>query len=123
MEVWAAAALFFGGALCYRFIAILLDLGHMHNTIKATTDQIILLLVSTSQDIAFIKSIKYETMETMDLPEEQIELVKKIDKETFRIWKDLVHLKMFDLFPKAHKKILTQYKWDKITKSIDELYK
>ena len=123
MEAWAAAALFFGGALCYRFLAILLDLGHIHNTVKATTDQIVMLLVSTSQDVAFIKSLKYETMENMEMSEEQIELVKKIDHQIFKSWKDITYVKLTDLFPKAHKKILVQYNWDKITESVDELYK
>ena len=122
MEAWAAAALFFGGALCYRFLAILLDLGHMHNTIKSTTDQIVMLLISSAQDIAFIKSLKYETMKNMNMSEEQIEMIKKIDHQIFKSWKDITYVKLVDLYPQAHKKILTQYNWDKVTKSVDELY-
>lgn len=123
MELWLAASLFFGGALCYRLMAILLDLGHMHNTIKSITDQIILLLLSASQDIAFMKKLKYETMEEMGLSEEQIEVVKKIDKQTFKIWKDVTYLKLVDLYPKPYKKILSEYNWNKITQSMDDLYK
>jgi hypothetical protein len=73
--------------------------------------------------VAFIKKIKYETMETMDIDPEQIKLLKKIDEQTFSAWRDIAFLKMMDIYPKQYKKILNRYDWTKITKSVDELYK
>ena len=94
MELWLAASLFFGGALCYGIVAKVMDIGHSYEFVKKTTDQVVMLLISTSQDVAFIKSIKYETMESMDIPDEQVELVKRLDAETFRAWKEITFLKM-----------------------------
>ncbi len=61
-----------------------------------------LLLISWTQDVAFIKKIKYETMETMDIDPEQIKLLKKIDEQTFSAWRDIAFLKMMDIYPKQY---------------------
>ena len=123
MEIWHAASLFFSGAFFYWILAKLMDVGSSYNFVKDTTDQVVLLLISVVQDTAFIKKMKYETMETMDIDPEQIKLLKKIDEETFNAWRDMAFMKMMQVYPKQYKKILTQYNWDKITKSVDELYK
>ncbi len=123
MELWYAASLFFGGAASYWIIAKVMDLGHSYTFVKETTDQIVMLLISCSQDVAFMKKVKYETMETMDIDEEQIKLLKKIDKQTFEAWRDICYLKMIQVYPKHYTKILNSYDWNKITKSVDELYR
>ena len=123
MELWLAASLFFGGALCYGIIAKLMDLGHTYTHVKETTDKLVFLLISVSQDVAFIKKLKYETMEQMEIPEVEIETVKKLDKEHFEAWKNVCLLKFLQFYPKNYKKILSDYDWSKVTKSVDELYK
>ena len=123
MEIWHAASLFFSGVFSYWVMAKLMDLGHAYNFVKDTTDQVVMLLISVTQDVSFIKKMKYETMETMDIDPEQIKLLKKIDEETFNAWRDMAFLKMVQVYPKHYKKILNGYDWSKITKSVDELYK
>jgi len=123
MELWYAASLFFGGALSYWVIAKFMDVTHSYKLMKGVTDQVVMLMISISQDIAFIKKIKYETLETLNMEEDQIELLKKIDKKTFDAWRDMSLLKIMQVYPKAYSKILTHYNWDKVTKSMDELYK
>jgi|TARA_R110000796_G_scaffold235229_1_gene354201 hypothetical protein len=123
MEFWLAASLFFGGALCYGIVAKVMDIGHSYKFVKKTTDQMVMLLISVSQDVAFIKSLKYETMEDMKVPEEQIELVKKLDDETFKAWKEITFLKIVQIYPKQYVKLLNGYDWSKVTQSVDNLYK
>ena len=123
MELWLAASLFFGGALCYGIAAKMMGIGHSYDFVKSTTDQIVMLLLSTSQDIAFIKSLKYETMESIETSEEQLELVKKLDAATFNAWKEMTYLKMIEVYPKHYAKILNNYDWTKVTQSVDKLYK
>jgi len=123
MELWLAASLFFGGALCYGIIAKVMDIGHSYDFVKSTTDQIVMLLLSTSQDIAFIKSLKYETMKEFETPEEQLELIKKLDAATFNAWKEMTYLKMVEVYPKHYAKLLNNYDWTKVTQSVDKLYK
>ena len=100
-----------------------MDVGNCYNFVKDTTDQVVMLLISVAHDTAFIKKMKYETMETMSIDPEQIKLLKKIDEETFNAWRDMAFLKMLQVYPKQYKKILDGYDWSKITKSVDELYK
>jgi hypothetical protein len=123
MELWLAASLFFGGALCYGIVAKFMKIVHSYEFVKKTTDQMVMLLISVSQDVAFIKSLKYETMESMNLPEEQLELVKKLDAETFEAWKEMTFLKIVQIYPKQYVKLLNGYDWSKVTQSVDELYK
>jgi|TARA_R110000744_G_scaffold17296_2_gene46978 hypothetical protein len=123
MEFWLSASLFFGGALCYGIIVRAIDFAQNYTLVKETTNQLVMLLLSVSQDVAFIKSIKYETMESMKLPEEQIVLAKKLDEESFNNWRDTSYIKFFHIYPKNYIKILEDYDWSKITKDVDELYK
>ena len=123
MELWLAASLFFGGALSYAAVAKLIDIGHTYTHVKETTDKMVFLLISVSKDVAFIKKLKYETMEQMGLPEIEIETAKKLDKEYFESWKSICLLKFFQFFQKSYKKILGDYEWTKVRKSVDELYK
>ena len=82
-----------------------------------------MLLISTSQDVAFIKSLKYDTMKELEVEEEQLELIKKIDEATFKAWKDMTYIKMVEVYPKQYASILKQYDWSKVTQSVDKLYK
>ena len=123
MELWYAASLFFGGAFSYWVIAKFMDVTHSYRLMKQVTDQIVLLMISVSQDIAFIKKVKYETMEALEVEEGQIDIVKKIDKKALDAWRDMSLMKIMQSYPKGYSKILTHYNWDKVTKSIDELYK
>ena len=95
----------------------------MYNHVKETTDKMVFLLISVSQDVAFIKNLKYETMERMEISEEEIDIVKSVDKEKFESWKNMCLLKFFEFYPKNYKRILSHYDWSKITKNVDELYK
>ena len=122
MELWLAASLFFGGAISFWVITKVIDIGHTYTFVKETTDQVVMLLISCSHDVAFMKKIKYETMESMDIDKEQIKLLKSIDKQTFDAWRDVCYLKMLQVYPKQYAKILNGYDWSKITKSVDELY-
>ena len=61
MEIWHAASLFFSGVFSYWVMAKLMDLGHAYNFVKDTTDQVVMLLISVTQDVSFIKKMKYET--------------------------------------------------------------
>ena len=123
MDFWLSVSLFFGGALSYWAIANLLTLGHCYAFVKHLTDQMVLLLISVSQDASFLKSLKYDTMKEMNVPDDQIEVVKRIDKEAFGAWKDVTYVKLVQLYPKHLKKILKDYNWDIVTKSMDDLYK
>jgi len=123
MELWLAASLFFGGALSYGIIAKVMGIGHCYTLVKKVTDDIVMLLISTSQDVAFIKSLKYDTMKELEVEEEQLELIKKIDEATFKAWKDMTYIKMVEVYPKQYASILKQYDWSKVTQSVDKLYK
>ena len=90
---------------------------------KHVTDQIVILMISASQDIAFIKKVKYETMQALEVDGTEIDVIKKIDKKALDAWRDMSILKIMQAYPKGYSKILTHYNWDKVTKSIDELYK
>tara|TARA_B100000131_G_scaffold192646_1_gene185167 strand:+ start:323 stop:694 length:372 start_codon:yes stop_codon:yes gene_type:complete len=123
MELWLAASLFFGGAFSYAIIAKLVYIGQGYNFVKKITDDVIMLLISTSQDVAFIKSLKYDTMKEMEIQDEQLELIKKIDEASFNAWKDMTYIKMVEVYPKQYVSILNQYDWSKVTQSVDKLYK
>tara|TARA_R110000744_G_scaffold352764_1_gene459016 strand:+ start:1034 stop:1405 length:372 start_codon:yes stop_codon:yes gene_type:complete len=123
MDLWLAASLFFGGALSYGIVVKLLTIGSSMEFVTQMTDHTVTFLNTTIHDIAFIKGIKYDSLKTTNVPEEQIELIKQIDEETFKMWKEVMFLKMLDCFPKNHRHLLRKYDWVKVTKPLDDLYK
>ena len=89
LEQYNEALWFFCGVFVYRFLSTAFTYGHLSNMVKEINDQILKMLGTISADTAFARSIKYKHLTDSGIPEEQIEIIKKLDDKAFTGWKTI----------------------------------
>jgi len=78
---------FLGGAVAYKFLAILLGITQITYVIQQLQINILTFLGTTLEDIAYIKALKYKTMKELKVDPNQIKKAKMHDEEFFEEWK------------------------------------
>ena len=78
---------FLGGAFVYKFLSRLFGLYQATNVFKNLEINILIMLASFTEDIAFIKALRYITMKESGVDPEQIEKNRSTDDEFFDVWK------------------------------------
>ena len=78
---------FLGGAFVYKFLSRLFGLYQATNVFKNLEINILIMLASFTEDIAFIKALRYKTMKESGVDPEQIEKNRSTDDEFFDVWK------------------------------------
>ena len=114
---------FFAGVVSYRLGLALLRYGQMQLFVRETTLQILKLLGSASEDIAFAKALKYRALHESGISESEIEKIKEVDQATFVNWKKSTIFKMISLYPRKYLSELKFYDWDGAMKVLVDIYK
>tara|TARA_R100000008_G_scaffold85496_2_gene75601 strand:+ start:137 stop:556 length:420 start_codon:yes stop_codon:yes gene_type:complete len=114
---------FFAGALLSQIFSKLLAIVHVAALLKEVTDQILKLIGTTAEDVAFVKAMKFQALFEAGIDEEQIERVKRIDEHAFNNWKVSLITKLLVHYPKGFRYTLAFYDWDSAMKVLDDIYK
>jgi hypothetical protein len=78
---------FVAGAITYKFLSKLFALGQAAVVFKHIEINILVILASLTEDISFIKALRYKTMKDSGVDPEQIEKNRVLDDEFFDAWK------------------------------------
>tara|TARA_R100000995_G_scaffold84301_1_gene62552 strand:+ start:524 stop:901 length:378 start_codon:yes stop_codon:yes gene_type:complete len=78
---------FLCGAVSYKLLSKLLALGQATAVFRTLEINLLVMLSSLTEDIAFIKALRYKVMEESGLPPDQIEKNRDADDEFFQVWK------------------------------------
>jgi len=114
---------FFAGAISSQLFSKLLAISHVALILKDATNQILKLMGSTAEDVAFIKTMKFKALYDAGLDEEQIEKMKKLDEHAFSNWKASLITKLIVNYPRNFRHTLRFYDWDGAMKVLDDIYK
>ena len=114
---------FFAGAISSQLFSKLLAISHIAVLLKDATNQILKLIGSTAEDVAFIKAMKFQALYDAGVEEEQIEKIKKVDEQTFNNWKASMITKLIVGYPRHHRHMLGFYDWDGAMKVLNNVYK
>ena len=114
---------FLAGAVTAQVISKLLGISHALVLIKEITKQILKLVGSTAEDVAFIKTMKFKSLHEAGMEEEQIERIRKVDEETFKNWKASMIIKLIVHCPREFRHVLGFHDWDGAMKVLDDVYK
>ena len=71
------------GAAAYRIISAFIELGQIGLYIREVEKNALVMLATSAESIAYIQTIKYNTMKDMDLPANTIKVTKNIDDFNF----------------------------------------
>jgi hypothetical protein len=122
MDIWIAATLFFGGAICHAFLSRVMRTYQCLRFTVELTNQIITLISLVAHDLSIALKKKYNSLEEAGMSEEDISLEKKTDQHIIKSWKILFAQKTFAAYPKAFKSLLTNFDWDGALKPLDDIY-
>ena len=122
MNIWIAATLFFGGALCHAFMSRLIRTYQCLKFTVELTNKLVTLVSLVSYDLSVALKKKYDSLEESGMSPEQISIEKKTDKHIIKSWKIVFAQKTFASYPKVFRILLTNFDWDGALKPLDDIY-
>ena len=117
------AAWFFGGALTFQLIGKLFRYGQLINFTAETGLHVLRLCATILHDVAFIQTLKYKQLHEAGVKEEEIQLIKDVDKETINNWKDSLILKFKLTLPRPVQHVFAFNDWDGAMKMLNTYLK
>lgn len=115
-------AWFFGGVVAYKLCSHLLNVSSAINVLKSLQLNILNLLGAATEDIAFIKALKYKTLHESDWSWKDIEAVKNIDEQWFEEWQNDCVAKIRNSLPKHLQDIVVFTTWEDALEILTKTY-
>ena len=75
------------GVTIYRLVSSFIDLGQIGLYIREVEKNALFMLATSAESIAYIQTIKYNTMKDMGLYENVIKTTRNVDDYNFDKWK------------------------------------
>ena len=111
------------GAIVYRIAASFLELGQIGLYIREVEKNALVMLATVAESIAYIQTIKYNTMKDLDLPENTIKVTKNIDDYNFDKWKNSAVSNLIAAYPEKFRDFPRYVDWSTAMKFLNEVYK
>tara|TARA_Y100000034_G_C6689785_1_gene303675 strand:+ start:193 stop:597 length:405 start_codon:yes stop_codon:yes gene_type:complete len=106
--------------IIYRFAARFFEYVHLVRLTEILHTHAVLLLGSVVEDIAFIKELKYKSLEDQGMSNAQIWKIKKVDEEMLKNWKTTVIHKFVNACPRPFRAIIKFRTWDEAMQVLTE---
>jgi len=113
---------FLAGAVTMQLLSKLIGYSQVVILLREVSFQILKLIGSTVEDVAFIKAKKFELLRSTGMSEEEIEAYRRIDEQTFNNWKASVIIKLIAHYPSHYRKMLGFYDWAGAMRALDKVY-
>ena len=114
---------FLGGALLYKTFSKLLNLTHGVAFFEKAHVQSLKILGMATEDLIFIRAIKYIDLQKMDVDTEQIKKYKMLDEQALKQWKISTLNRLNSAVPEPLKGRYAHESWDAALRSLDEVFK
>lgn len=111
---------FLGGAITYKLMAHILNVGHSVIFSKQAQLFSIALLCTSLKEASGMRATKYKSFEKLEISKEEINLLIEEDNDSYEQWKILTLRRLQSLIPPRLNKILI---WEEVSKMFDESYK
>jgi hypothetical protein len=117
------ASWFLGGALSYSFMSKFMGYYHAVIILSDVTEHLLKMIGTVVEDVSYIRTMKYDSLSKMDIPEEEIENIMKIDEKVYYNWKTSIIVKLISNYPRKFRYLLTFHSWDGAMEELDKIYK
>jgi hypothetical protein len=111
------------GILATRTFNIFMTYGHAALMVKEVEKNCLMMLASVAESIAYIQSIKFQTMKDLELDENTIKLTKNVDQHNFDRWKSAAVNNLHLSYPKLFKHQAKYYDWSTAMDFLDKVYR
>jgi len=113
---------FFSGFLILHALYYLWDLGQVALFLKEAETGALLMLAMSTEAIAYIQTVKYETMRTFNVDENTIKTTKNIDDYNFESWKTSAVRRLLVAYPTRYKHLPKYVDWNTAMRILGEIY-
>jgi len=113
---------FMCGILAHRVLSSIWDLGQIGLYIREVEKNALVMLATVAESIAYIQTVKYNTMKEMDIPEKTIKNTKNIDDYNFQAWKNSAVSNLLAAYPPKYRSFAKYIDWNSAMKFLDKIY-
>jgi len=111
------------GILAARTFSIFMTYGHLALTVKEVEKNCLMMLATVAESIAYIQSIKFQTMTDLKLDKNTIKLTENVDEHNFKRWKRAAITNLHESYPKMFKGAAKYYDWETAMDFLDRIYR
>ena len=110
------------GILAARSFTILMTLGQLGLMVKEVEKNCLMMFASVAESVAYIQSIKFQTMTDLKLEENVIKRTQNIDEHNFKMWKNSAVKNLHASYPERFKDEGKYYDWKTAMDFLDKVY-
>ena len=110
------------GILAARSFTILMTLGQLGLMVKEVEKNCLMMFASVAESVAYIQSIKFQTMTDLKLEENVIKRTQNLDEHNFKMWKDSAVKNLHSSYPERFKDEAKYYDWKTAMDFLDRVY-
>jgi hypothetical protein len=110
------------GILASRSFTILMTLGQLGLVVKEVEKNCLLMFASVAESVAYIQSIKFQTMKDLKIEENVIKRTQNIDEHNFKMWKNSAVKNLHSSYPERFKHQAKYYDWKTAMDFLDRVY-
>ena len=110
------------GILAARSFSILMTLGQLGLMVKEVEKNCLMMFASVAESVAYIQSIKFQTMTDLKLEENVIKRTQNIDEHNFKMWKNSAVKNLHASYPERFKDEGKYYDWKTAMDFLDRVY-
>jgi len=113
---------FLAGIFAARAFTALMALGQLGLMVKEVEKNCLVMLASVTESVAYIQSIKFQTMTDLKLDENLIKRTQNIDEHNFKMWRDSTVKNLHSSYPERFKHQAKYYDWKTAMNFLDKVY-
>ena len=113
---------FLAGIFAARAYTALMTLGELGLMVKEVEKNCLLMFASVAESVAYIQSIKFQTMKDLKLDENLIKRTQNIDEHNFKMWKNAAVKNLHASYPERFKDEAKYYDWKTAMNFLDKIY-
>ena len=110
------------GILAARSFSILMTLGQLGLMVKEVEKNCLMMFASVAESVAYIQSIKFQTMTDLKLDENLVKRTQNIDEHNFKMWKNSAVKNLHASYPDRFKDEAKYYDWKTAMDFLDRVY-
>mgnify|MGYP003628034729 CR=1 FL=1 len=114
---------FLTGIIVHRVLSSIWDLGQIGLYIREVEKNALVMLASVAESIAYIQTVKYNTMKEAEVPEDTIRATKNIDDYNYEAWKNSAVSNLLASYPPKYRSFAKYVDWSSAMKFLDKIYK
>ena len=111
------------GILASRSFTILMTLGQLGLMVKEVEKNCLMMFASVAESVAYIQSIKFQTMTDLKMDKNTIKLTENVDEHNFKRWKRAAVTNLHESYPKMFKDSAKYYDWKTAMDFLDRIYR